>query len=85
MGTPKYFDVFGAEQHQAENAYQEIRVKQGILERVRTSVRRRAESCVEIQGNHRRASSIEITPTSPVSQQALVFGHVLTGLFCSFK
>jgi hypothetical protein len=35
-----------------ENACQEIRVKPGIFDRVRTSVRRRVESCVEMHGNH---------------------------------
>jgi hypothetical protein len=31
---------------------QEIRVKPGIFDKVRTSVRRRAENCVEMHGNH---------------------------------
>jgi hypothetical protein len=35
-----------------ENACQEIRVKPGIFDRVRTSVQRGAESCVEMHGNH---------------------------------
>jgi hypothetical protein len=26
-----------------------------------------------------------VTRTSPISQQALVSGHMLTGTFCSFK
>jgi hypothetical protein len=34
-----------------ENAYQEIRAKPGIFDRVRTSVRRRAESYVKMHGN----------------------------------
>jgi hypothetical protein len=40
-------------QQRVQNACQEIRVKPGIFDRVRTSVRRRAESCVEMHGNHR--------------------------------
>jgi uncharacterized membrane protein len=39
-------------QQRVENTCQEIRVKPGIFDRVRTSVRRRAESCVEMYGNH---------------------------------
>jgi hypothetical protein len=34
-----------------ENVCQEIRVKQRVFDRVRSSVRRRAESCVEMRGN----------------------------------
>jgi hypothetical protein len=41
-------------QQRVENACQEIRVKPGIFDRVRTSVRRRAESCVEMHKNHIR-------------------------------
>jgi hypothetical protein len=40
-------------QQRVQNACQEIRVKPGIFDRVRTSVRRRAENCVEMHGNHR--------------------------------
>jgi hypothetical protein len=40
-------------QQRAENACQEIRVIPGIFDRVRTSVGRRSESCVEMHGNHR--------------------------------
>jgi hypothetical protein len=39
-------------EQRVENVYQEIRVKPGIFDRVHTSVRRRAESCVEMHGNH---------------------------------
>jgi hypothetical protein len=39
-------------QQRVENVCQESRVKPGIFDRVRTSVRRRAESCVEMHGNH---------------------------------
>jgi hypothetical protein len=39
-------------QQRVKNACQEILVKPGIFDRVRTSVRRRAESCVEMHGNH---------------------------------
>jgi hypothetical protein len=39
-------------QLRVENACQEIRVKLGIFDGVRTSLRRRAESCVEKLGNH---------------------------------
>jgi hypothetical protein len=40
-------------QQRAENACrEEIREKSGIFDRVRTSVRRRAESCVEMHWNH---------------------------------
>jgi hypothetical protein len=35
------------------NARQEIRVKPGIFDRVSASVRRKAENCVEMRGNHR--------------------------------
>jgi hypothetical protein len=50
-------------------------VKPGIFDRVRTSVRRRAE----MYGDHTRASSVEITRTSLVSQQTLDSGHMFTG------
>jgi hypothetical protein len=39
-------------EQRAETACQEIRVKPGIFDRVRTSVRRRTESCVEMHGSH---------------------------------
>jgi hypothetical protein len=39
-------------QQRVENACQEIRVKPGIFDRVRTSVRRSAGRCVEMEGNH---------------------------------
>jgi hypothetical protein len=39
-------------EQKAENAFQEIRVKPGIFDRLRTSVRRRAERCLEMNGNH---------------------------------
>jgi hypothetical protein len=39
-------------QQRVENAYQEIQVKPGIFDKVRTSLQRKAESCVEIHGNH---------------------------------
>jgi hypothetical protein len=39
-------------QQRAENASQEIRAKPGIFDGLRTSVRRRPESCVEIYGNY---------------------------------
>jgi hypothetical protein len=39
-------------QQGVQNTCQEIRVKPGIFERVHTSVRRRAESCVDMHGNH---------------------------------
>jgi hypothetical protein len=35
-----------------EKTRQEIRVNPGICDRVRTFVRRRAEICVEMHGNH---------------------------------
>jgi hypothetical protein len=38
-------------QQKVENICQEIGMKPGIFDRVRISVRRRAESCVEMQGN----------------------------------
>jgi hypothetical protein len=34
------------------NACQEIQLKPGIFDRMGTSVRKRAESCVETHGNH---------------------------------
>jgi hypothetical protein len=39
-------------QQRVENVCQEIRVEPGIFNTMRTSVRRRAESCVEMHGNH---------------------------------
>jgi hypothetical protein len=39
-------------QQRAENACQEIPVKPGIFDRVRTCVRRRDESLIEIHANH---------------------------------
>jgi hypothetical protein len=39
-------------QQRAENACQEFGVKPGILQGLRTSVRRRAESCAEMDENH---------------------------------
>jgi hypothetical protein len=39
-------------QQRVENSCQEMRVKPGIFGRVHISVRRRAESCVEMHGNH---------------------------------
>jgi hypothetical protein len=39
-------------QQRVENACQEIRVKPGIPGRVRKSVLRRDESCVEMHGNY---------------------------------
>jgi hypothetical protein len=39
-------------QQQAENTRQVIRVKLGVFDRVHNSVWRRAESCVEMHGNH---------------------------------
>lgn len=39
-------------QQRAENACQKIRVKPGIFETVHTSVKRVAESCVDMNGNH---------------------------------
>jgi hypothetical protein len=44
--------------------------------------RRTAESCVDMQWVSHRASSAEITRTSPVSQQATVFEHKLNVIFC---
>jgi hypothetical protein len=85
---PEDFGVFSADQwlrgikQRVENVCQEIRVKPGIFDRVLTSVRRRAESCVGMHVNHiDRASAVEITRTSPISQEELVSGHMLTGTF----
>jgi hypothetical protein len=39
-------------QQRVENACQESRVKPGIFDRLRTSVRRRAGSCLKMHGNH---------------------------------
>jgi hypothetical protein len=39
-------------QQREDNDYLEIRVKPEIFDSVCTSVRRRAESCLEIHGNH---------------------------------
>jgi hypothetical protein len=52
-----------------ENTCQEIQVKPGIFNRVCTSVRRRAESCVEMHGNHIEYG-VEITWIWPISLQA---------------
>jgi hypothetical protein len=58
--------------------------KQGIFDGVRTSLRRRAETCVEMHGNH-TASAVEITRTLPIAQQSCVSANTLTVAFCSFK
>lgn len=63
-----------------ENACQEFRVKPGIFETVCT-VRRRAERFFLHEWQPHRGSAVQIARTSPVSQQALLFGHRLTGTF----
>lgn len=59
-------------QQRVEKACQEIRVKPGIFNGVRISVRWGAESCFGMHRNNH-------TRTPPISQQALIFGHMLTG------
>jgi hypothetical protein len=53
-------------------------VKPGIFDKVRSSVRRRVESCAEMRGNHIE-HLLYISHTSPIYQQAFVSGDMLTG------
>jgi hypothetical protein len=57
------------------NAYQEIRVKPGILERKRTSAR---QLCRHAREQH-RAPVVEKTRTPPISWRTLVLGHADPG------
>jgi hypothetical protein len=58
------------------NAYQEIRVKPGIFERIRTSVR---QLCRHAWEQH-RAPVVEKTRPPPISWQTLMLGHADPGL-----
>jgi hypothetical protein len=39
-------------QHRIEGACQQIRNEQGVFERIRNSMRRRVQCCVQMQGQH---------------------------------
>jgi hypothetical protein len=56
-------------------------VKPGILDRLPTSVRRRVESCVEMHGNHTRASAMETHEHRPYLSRHWFLGIMLTGKY----
>jgi hypothetical protein len=72
-------------QQRVENACQEIRVKPGIFDRVHTSVRWRAESYVEMCGNHTEHLLLRSHEHCPYLCRHRLLNICWLGLFCSFK
>jgi hypothetical protein len=68
-----------------EHACQEIRVKPGIFNRVCTSVRRKAESCVEMHGNHMAHLLLKSHEHRPYLSRHWFLDVCWLGLFWLFK
>jgi hypothetical protein len=72
-------------QQRVENACQEIRVKPEIFYRMRTSVRRRAERCVEMHGNHAEHLLWRSNEHRPYLSRHRFLDACSLGMFCSFN
>jgi hypothetical protein len=87
VGTPKDSSVeqgFRGIQQREKNSCQEIRMKLGIFDRVRTSVGRKLKVVLKCMGTTQSTCCRDLTNTDSISQ-ALVSGICWLGYFGSFK